>query len=65
MGLEIHELPRVSPANDGVLKPGNVISVEPGLYYAAWGGVRLEDLVLVTQDSCRNFCSMPKELEIP
>ncbi len=65
VGLEIHELPRVSPANDGLLQSGNVISVEPGLYYAAWGGVRLEDLVLVTQDSCRNFCSMPKELEIP
>lgn len=65
VGLEIHENPRVSPLNPNPLEAGNVISIEPGLYYPSWGGIRLEDLVLVTKSGYRNFCTMPKELEIP
>ena len=65
VGLEIHEGPRVSPLNKKPLQSGNVISVEPGLYYPEWGGIRLEDLVVVTKDGYRNFNSMEKEFEIP
>lgn len=65
VGLEIHEGPRVSPLNRKPLQSGNVISVEPGLYYPEWGGIRLEDLVVVTKDGYRNFNSMEKEFEIP
>jgi len=64
LGLEIHEGPRVSPLNRNPLAKGNVVSVEPGLYDPAWGGIRLEDIVAVTGDGCRNFNTMEKELEV-
>lgn len=64
LGLEIHEGPRVSPLNRNPLVKGNVVSVEPGLYDPAWGGIRLEDIVAVTENGCRNFNTMEKELEI-
>lgn len=64
LGLEIHEGPRVSPLNRNPLVKGNVVSVEPGLYHPAWGGIRLEDIVAVTEDGCRNFNTMEKELEL-
>ena len=65
VGLDIHEDPRLAPSGVTPLQPGNVVSVEPGLYDPAWGGIRLEDLVVVRADGCENFCTMPKELEIP
>ena len=65
VGLDIHEDPRLAPSGVTPLEPGNVVSVEPGLYDPAWGGIRLEDLVVVRTDGCENFCTMPKELEIP
>lgn len=54
VGLDLHELPRVSKA-DNVLKRGEVVTVEPGLYYPGLGGVRIEDLVLVQERGRRNF----------
>ena len=45
VGLEIHEAPRVSPRSSAPLKGGEVITIEPGLYYPEWGGIRLEDLI--------------------
>jgi len=65
VGLDIHEDPRLAPSGVTPLEPGNVVSVEPGLYDPAWGGIRLEDLVVIRADGCENFCTMPKELEIP
>ncbi|MBO4490433.1 MAG: aminopeptidase P family protein [Lentisphaeria bacterium] len=65
VGLDIHENPRLSPSGSTILEPGHVVSVEPGLYDPAWGGIRLEDLVVIRADGCENFCTMPKELEIP
>ena len=65
VGLDIHENPRLAPSGVTPLKPGHVVSVEPGLYDPAWGGIRLEDLVIVRANGCENFCTMPKELEIP
>ena len=63
VGLEIHELPSLSPRGQGVLKAGMVVTIEPGLYYP-WGGVRLEDLVLVTKTGFLNLTNFAKMLEL-
>jgi Xaa-Pro aminopeptidase len=63
VGLEIHESPRVSIA-DEELVPGDVITIEPGLYYPEIGGVRIEDLVVVTESGCRNLTEFPKEFRV-
>ena len=65
VGLEIHENPRLSPLNPNPLKSGNVVSVEPGLYYSNWGGIRLEDLVVITAQGIQCLNAMEMELEIP
>lgn len=64
VGLEIHELPRLSPRGQAPLKPGHVVTVEPGLYYRGVGGVRLEDLVVVSKTGFRNLTRFPKFLEV-
>lgn len=63
LGLEIHEPPRVSKL-PALLQAGNVVTVEPGLYYPGIGGVRLEDVVVVTESGCTNLVKYPKFLEI-
>ncbi len=63
VGLEIHEPPRVSPKAD-VLKAGMVVTVEPGLYYLDAGGMRIEDMVVVTKDGCHLLTEAPKVLEV-
>jgi Xaa-Pro aminopeptidase len=61
IGLEVHEPPWVSKAKgDVVLRPGMVFSVEPGIYLPGWGGVRIEDLVLLHEDGCEVLCRSPK-----
>jgi Xaa-Pro aminopeptidase len=64
LGLEIHEAPRVGATARDVLKPGHVVTVEPGLYYAELGGVRLEDVALVTRNGARNLTQFEKVLEL-
>ena len=64
LGLEIHEAPRLGTSSGGTLKPGQVVTVEPGLYYPEIGGVRLEDDVLVTTTGSRNLTRFQKMLEI-
>ena len=62
LGLEIHEQPRFSRQDDTVIKPGMVITVEPGVYIPDWGGVRIEDIVVVREDGCEILTNSPKEL---
>jgi Xaa-Pro aminopeptidase len=64
LGLEIHEPPRTGQHSLGVLKVGQVVTVEPGLYYPAIGGVRLEDVALVTTGRPRNLTQFEKVLEL-
>jgi Xaa-Pro aminopeptidase len=63
LGLEIHEFPRVGEL-DVVLEVGDVITVEPGLYDPALGGVRIEDVVVVTEGGCRNLTTLPKTFRL-
>jgi len=62
IGLEVHELPSVSLRSTDVLQEGNVISVEPGIYIPGWGGIRIEDLVLVTKSGCETLTKSPKDI---
>lgn len=62
IGLECHEFGDVSSVNQDVLEPGMIFSVEPGVYLAGDFGVRIEDLVLVTEDGCEVLNRFPKEL---
>ncbi len=60
VGLDIHELPSVGENGD-LLEAGNVITIEPGLYYPETGGIRLEDMVLVTENGCENLTELEKK----
>ena len=64
VGLEIHEEPRVSPKGNTILKPGMIITVEPGIYLPDKFGVRIEDTVLVTEEGYETFAHIPKDLII-
>jgi Xaa-Pro aminopeptidase len=63
LGLLVHESPRLAVKNQTVLKPGMVVTVEPGIYLPGWGGVRIEDDVLVTRTGHEVLTHVPKRLE--
>jgi len=63
LGLDIHEPPRIAPV-EATLRTGHVVTVEPGLYYLGVGGVRLEDVIVVTPKGNRNLTDCPQFLEI-
>lgn len=63
VGLAVHELPALSRRSEDVLAPGMVVTVEPGIYLPGWGGVRVEDLVLLTADGVEVLSQAPKQLE--
>lgn len=63
VGLQIHEAPRLAPNVPGVLRPGMIVTVEPGIYFPGWGGVRIEDDVLVTRSGHEVLTSVPKRFE--
>lgn len=62
IGLLVHSLPRVSSKSLEVLVPGMVVTVEPGVYIPKWGGVRIEDDVLITKRGCEVLTQSPKTL---
>ena len=62
IGLEVHEYPDVSASSDAVAKPGMIFSVEPGIYLPGKFGVRVEDLVAVTEDGCETLNKTSREL---
>ncbi|MBN8732040.1 MAG: aminopeptidase P family protein [Acidobacteria bacterium] len=64
LGLEIHEYPRIGKTEECDLKPGMVITIEPGVYVEGWGGIRIEDTVLVTERGCEVLTPTPKELRV-
>jgi Xaa-Pro aminopeptidase len=62
LGLLVHEAPVLRPESTDTLEAGNVVTVEPGIYLSGVGGVRIEDLVVVTEDGCDVLTSFTKEL---
>jgi len=62
VGVEIHEEPRISPLGDTLLQPGMVITVEPGIYIEGFCGVRIEDMLVVTENGCENFTKSKKQM---
>jgi len=64
VGLEVHEGPRLAKTGDDALAPGNVVTVEPGVYVPGAVGVRIEDLVIVTDDGAEVVSSLPKALQV-
>ncbi|MGE5473587.1 MAG: M24 family metallopeptidase [Ignavibacteriales bacterium] len=64
LGLEVHEEPSLSYNSEKILKPGMVVTIEPGIYLEGIGGVRIEDLILITENGYENFVSASKEIII-
>lgn len=62
IGLYVHEVPFIAPKGIRRLQPGNVVTAEPGMYIPGWGGVRIEDQLLITEDGTENLISATKEL---
>ena len=63
LGMEIHEAPRLQKNSEAKLRPGMVVTVEPGIYLPDWGGIRIEDDVLVTKEGCEVLSHVPKSLD--
>jgi Xaa-Pro dipeptidase len=61
VGIEVHEKPYISSNSEGILKSGMIFSIEPGIYLPSVGGVRIEDLVLVTDNGCEVLNRYPKD----
>ena len=63
IGLMVHEAPSLSSRSKARLAPGMVVTVEPGVYLPGWGGIRIEDMVLVTETGAKTLTSLPRGLE--
>ncbi|MBM4325375.1 MAG: M24 family metallopeptidase, partial [Deltaproteobacteria bacterium] len=64
IGLAVHEDPVVNGENKGLIQEGMVFTVEPGIYIPNWGGVRIEDMILVTPQGAEVLTYLPRELTI-
>ena len=63
LGMEIHEAPRLRKESQTILQPGMIVTVEPGIYLPDWGGIRIEDDVLVTSVGCETLTHLPRTLD--
>lgn len=61
IGLEVHEAPKIRANSEDVLEIGMVVTIEPGIYIPGWGGIRIEDDVLVTHDGCKLLTTLSRE----
>ncbi|MDY3554682.1 Xaa-Pro peptidase family protein [Gemmata sp. JC717] len=61
IGLEIHEAPKIRANSEDVLESGMVVTIEPGIYIPGWGGIRIEDDVLITHDGCKLLTTLSRE----
>jgi Xaa-Pro aminopeptidase len=64
LGLEVHEDPSLDPGSTTVLEPGMVFTIEPGIYLPGFGGVRIEDDVVVEEDGCRVLTKSDRRLKV-
>jgi len=64
LGLEIHTSPRFSPQSKAILEVNNVMTIEPGIYIAGWGGVRIEDDVIINENDCEILNKTTKDLVV-
>ncbi len=64
VGIEIHEAPTLNPRSEDILKIGDVVTVEPGIYLPSEFGVRIEDMAFITENGCENLTKSPKNLII-
>ena len=64
VGLEIHEKPSLSAGSTTILQPGHIVTVEPGLYYLEWGGIRIEDTLAITEEGFDDLAVAEVFLEI-
>jgi Xaa-Pro aminopeptidase len=64
VGLAVHEWPNISPYNDNTVEEGMVFTIEPGIYIPGWGGIRIEDMILVTKNGHEVLTEMPKEMMV-
>ena len=62
IGLFVHEMPFMGPKSEDILVENNVITIEPGIYIPNWGGVRIEDQILITKDGNESLTNSPREL---
>jgi Xaa-Pro aminopeptidase len=63
LGMDIHEAPRLRKESETLLQPGMIVTVEPGIYLPGWGGIRIEDDVLVTPEGCEVLTHLPRDLD--
>ncbi|MDM5186381.1 Xaa-Pro peptidase family protein [Bacillus sp. DX4.1] len=64
LGIGVHEAPSINDANNGILKRGMVLTVEPGIYVTRFGGVRIEDDLVITENGCEVLTKFPKKIRI-
>jgi Xaa-Pro aminopeptidase len=64
VGIEIHEAPRLNPTSETRLEPGMIITIEPGIYIPGRGGIRIEDIAVVTSDGCEVLSTTPTDLRV-